>query len=151
MSESAVYQAAVRLLSRREHSTRELREKLIRKGWPREITEPVLSRLQEDGLQSDERFAESFVRSRVARCHGPLKIRAALQQRGIHSPLTDNLLSPLEHRWPELALQALGTEIPARDDRDGRARAYRRLCRRGFTHAQAMTALQAGSCSTNTG
>ena len=82
---------AYRLLGRREYSVFELRQRLLQKwsgaGGIDALVEDLLGALVAENLLSDERFAESFVRSRVARHQGPLKIRAALRQKGVDDPL----------------------------------------------------------------
>lgn len=69
-------------LARREHSRHELLDKLSGRFDPQAL-EPILDALQRDGLQSDLRFAEAFVRHRAQRGSGPLKIRQELRQRGV--------------------------------------------------------------------
>jgi regulatory protein len=59
-------EAALALLSRREHSRRELARKLRRKGHSRDDIEALLSRLEEAGLVSDERYARLFVTDKLA-------------------------------------------------------------------------------------
>ena len=59
----------------------------------------VINRLREDDLVSDERFVESFVRSRVNRGHGPMKIRSALRERGIDDAMTDEHLTYDDEFW----------------------------------------------------
>lgn len=59
------YDKALYLLSLREHSKGELRDKLKAKGYNREEIDSSISRLAAEGLQSDTRFCESFLRSRL--------------------------------------------------------------------------------------
>ncbi|KAF7600900.1 MAG: recombination regulator RecX [Candidatus Dactylopiibacterium carminicum] len=73
---------ALRLLATREHSLQELRRKLLDKDADAEDVDAVLARLQETGLQSDARFAESFVRNRASRM-GVARIRRELGERGV--------------------------------------------------------------------
>ncbi len=87
LSPNAVYQRCLALLSRREYSQGELRQKMIRQGVDENTIKATLSRLQADGYQSDARFIESFVRSRLNKRHGGKKIAYELQQRGISSAL----------------------------------------------------------------
>ena len=77
------YDAGLRALVGREHSTLELKRKLIRKGHSPDVVDAVVDRLQQDGALSDERFVDVFVRSRIQRGDGPIKIRLALSERGI--------------------------------------------------------------------
>lgn len=61
----------------------ELRRKLVARGFAAEVVECVLTQCAEQGWQSDERFAENYLRSRKARGFGGEKIRQELQLRGI--------------------------------------------------------------------
>lgn len=86
-------------LARREHSRQELAQKLQRRDHPQEIIDKVIDDLRDAGLQSDSRFAENYLRSRVARGDGPIKIRAALQQRGVAESLLEACLNDAAVDW----------------------------------------------------
>ncbi len=73
----------LRLLARREHSRRELLDKLALRGFQREEVEPVIDELAERDWQNEERYAECYIRQRIAKGYGPVRIRYELQQRGI--------------------------------------------------------------------
>lgn len=60
-----VREKALEILSFREHSRKELREKLVAKKFPKEIVEAVVSDLAEKGIVDDARFAASLVRGRL--------------------------------------------------------------------------------------
>ena len=75
--------AAMDLLARREHSRRELKQKLLKRFKADDLIETQLDRLIEDNLQSDARYAESFLRQRMNRGHGPMRIRQEMRQKGI--------------------------------------------------------------------
>jgi regulatory protein len=138
---SAAYTQAVRLLSAREHSQLELRQKMQRKGHEHDLIEAILDYLQERDMQSDERYTESFIRSRVIRLQGPMKILAQLSQRGIRVNNLDTYLAN-DHDWDAMAAEVLtrGTPIHATNRQKLIEKAYRRLVNRGFNHGQAMTA-----------
>ncbi|MCF6226635.1 MAG: recombination regulator RecX [Xanthomonadales bacterium] len=138
---SAAYTQAVRLLSGREHSQLELRQKMQRKGHPGDLIDAMLVYLQDLDMQSDQRFTEAFIRSRVIRLQGPMKILAQLSQRGIRVNNLEDYL-PAEHDWEAMAAEALsrGTVIYAADRQKLLEKAYRRLVNRGFSHGQAMKA-----------
>ena len=79
-----LFERAVALLSRREHSQKELRDKLkSRLETTTQELDAVLAKLIELGYQSDWRFAQAFARSRLARGLGKQRILQELQQRGI--------------------------------------------------------------------
>ena len=74
---------AMDFLARREYGQTELIKKLADKGFERRIVEQEVRILTEENLQSDERFSESFVQSRINQGKGPIRIRLDLGQRGI--------------------------------------------------------------------
>ncbi|MHA7881049.1 MAG: regulatory protein RecX [Saccharospirillum sp.] len=128
------WNTALNLLARREHSQQELREKLLRR-YPEAVEriEQTLTQLVEQGLQDDQRFAEAFVRSRVQRGHGPVRICFDARQRGVETRVKD-ALSDAEIDWFEsaaaIAERKLGSADPS--DRKTQARLYRFLAQRGF-------------------
>ena len=63
-SELTPREVAIQMLSRREYSRAELARKLQQKSFQPDEIDACLDRLEEQNLQSDERFAESFKRSR---------------------------------------------------------------------------------------
>lgn len=128
------FDRALRLLGQREHSVRELTSKLTGKGIDAATAGLVVDDLRGRGLQSDERFAEAFVHSRVGRGHGPIRIRQELGQRGIGDELADELLTRSGDDWLELAEHTRGRKFgdAAPADRDDWNRQARYLARRGF-------------------
>lgn len=134
---------AMRWLARREYATRELTERLAQRGVPPDIVGEAVAELVAEGLVSDQRYAEACVRTRIRKRYGPLRILAELSQRGVADGVAEAALDADDPDWVALARSWLrghgGQPEPA--DRDARARAYRRLQNRGFTHAQAMAAL----------
>ena len=101
------------MLARREHSRVELQEKLTKKGFPREQIECALEQLVANNLQSDQRFLEDFIRSRVLKGNGPLRISQELRQRGIEDGLS--YIDEQSIDWQEVAATALlRLKIPKR-------------------------------------
>ena len=68
--EKALRDSAFRLLAMREQSRTELKRKLIQKQWPAEMVNRVVDELKQEGWQSDERFAGSFIREKVGKNRG---------------------------------------------------------------------------------
>jgi len=132
---------AYRLLGRREYSVFEL-DRRIRQKWP-EATEvdELIAALVEENLVSDERYAEAFVRFRIQRYQGPLKIKAALRTKGISDALISRELNAHSDEWIDLAAQWLERQNPGAIDFEKKMKYYRRIVSRGFTHDQAMDAL----------
>src|SRR5690606_36486940 len=87
-----VLQRACDFLARREHSRKELKYKLARSCEDESLIDELLAKLSEEGLQSDERFTESFIHHRVNKGHGPIKIEQELYQRGIEKEVINTFL-----------------------------------------------------------
>ncbi len=127
--------AAMNLLSRREHAQRELSQKLA-KRFPdsAEVIQSELDKLKQEGLQSDARLAEVFVRSRTNRGQGPLKIQMELRGKGIDEDTFRRAVSANEIDWfglvRQVATKKFG-ESPPTDARE-KAKRSRFLQQRGF-------------------
>ncbi|CAA0123551.1 Regulatory protein RecX [Halioglobus japonicus] len=127
--------AAMNLLARREHSIWELRRKLKRRFTDESLLDEQLSRLTEQNLQSDLRFAESYVRQRINRGYGPVRLCEELRERGITKSDIALTMEELEIDWYSHAAQVLknkfGEQAPA--DIKEEARRARFMQHRGFT------------------
>lgn len=140
----AVEAAAVRLLARREHSTEELRRKLLGKGYPPETIEPVVQKLAGKRLVSDERFTSSFVHHHARRGQGPVRIRAELRQQGIADSQVEEALRSAEIDWVQLAREVRRRKFGATAPRSlgERAKQARFLQYRGFDAEQLRAAFR---------
>ena len=121
-------------LARREHGRVELRIKLAKFGFDTNTAEDAIAQLVNDGLQSDPRFVEAFVRSRINQGKGPARIRADLHEKGIDDSLVTEGLQEAAQDWYALALEVrlkkFGMERPA--DYKEKTRQMRFLQSRGF-------------------
>ena len=122
------------LLARREHSRGELRAKLCRRFDDATLVEDELQRLADENLQSDARYAESFVRQRVSRGQGPFRIRGEMRQRGLDEAVIAAAIEGADVDWSGLAesvsRRKFGQGPPP--DRKSRAQRERFLQYRGF-------------------
>lgn len=125
---------AFNMLARREHSRKELCDKLNQRFDDQEAVTQLLDEIEQEGLQSDERFAESFVRSRVQRGQGPVKICYDLRQKGISEELVSGATEAFDGRWMDLARDMVkgkyGLEPPT--DMKEKQRRMRFAMQRGF-------------------
>lgn len=94
---------AVRLLSMREHSQKELHNKLVLRGFTEGVIATVLASLIDSHLQSDARYAENYVRMRSHKGYGPVTIVRDLQQRGIDAAIIDAAMAGADVQWQDLA------------------------------------------------
>jgi regulatory protein len=146
---AACKRRALDLLARREHSRFELQHKLAARGATADLIAATLDELAASGVLADARFTESFIRSRVAKGQGPVRIRAELAQRGIASAKADELLRAAEIDWVQatraVRAKRFGAEQPG--DYHERARQARFLQSRGFESAHVRAALELESDS----
>lgn len=129
----AIRRAAMNLLARREHGYVELARKLRQRGADTDMIEIELQRLIEDGLLSEERFLESYIRSRANAGRGPLRIREELAQRGVERSEIEQAINAAEVDWSEnmrdLWQRRFAGEIA---DLKEKARQTRFLAQRGY-------------------
>ena len=137
---------AIRYLSNRDYSRWELRSKLLVKSFAPEDVDIVLDNLEEKGYQSDERFAETFLRSRVSRGDGPFKIKMQLNQKGVAETLIEQLFNDSDINWLEQAHRVrrkhFGDQLPT--DNKSLSKQMRYLRNKGF-HQQHIDAVLNGT------
>ena len=125
---------AMDFLARREYGQTELIRKLADKGYDRDVADHAVAQLTADGLQSDQRFADSFVQSRINQGKGPVRIRLDLTQRGIADSTVEIALEEADPDWYALAreqrVKKFGEASPS--DFKEKARQMRFLQYRGF-------------------
>lgn len=132
---SLVRARAMNLLARREHSRLELQQKLCTKlPEHSDLVATVIEGLQQDQLQSDERFTEAFVSSRVKKGQGPHRISLELQQRGVSSSIIGLVVDDSSFDWYQLANDVLTKKYGDKPCLDFKEQAKRRqfLHYRGF-------------------
>jgi regulatory protein len=141
--------AAVRLLARREHSTRDLKRKLEGKGHARDSVERVVNKLSDKKLLSDERFASSFVAHHGRRGQGPVRIRAELRQQGASDEVIDAALDGSGIDWAAMAAEVRARKFGAAPPKGlpERAKQARFLQYRGFSADQIRAALSGSAAS----
>ncbi len=97
----SIRRAAMNLLARREHGHVELARKLLLRGADADMIEVELQRLTEDGLLSEQRYLESYIRSRANAGRGPMRIREELTQRGLQRGDVEQALNAADIDWDE--------------------------------------------------
>ena len=131
------------LLARRDHSRLELGRKLTERGFESATVEHVLEDLIRDRLLEEDRFVESFIRGRIAKGHGPVRIRGELAQRGIEDASVSAALAEADYDWTALAAEVRAKRFggAAPGDFKERARQAKFLQYRGFEGEQIRAAL----------
>ena len=105
----AIRCAAMDLLARREHSFKELTDKLSQRFSHQGLIAEELEKLRDEDLQSDQRFAEMFVRSRISKCHGPIRIKNELRARGVPERWVSHAIREEGADWADL-IQCLSSK-----------------------------------------
>ncbi|MCK4675875.1 MAG: regulatory protein RecX [Gammaproteobacteria bacterium] len=126
---------AVRLLSRREHSAFEIRNKLSQRDFENKEIEQAIVELQQGGWLSDERFAEAYVRMRQKKGFGPVRISIELNERGVKENIIDAYLRADDDIWLQILNQQYLKKYKNKpiEDYNDKAKRIRFLQYRGFT------------------
>ena len=102
---SEIYNKALDILSRREHSVLELNQKLQKKFDTEYDIQETISRLKKNNLLNDYRFSESYVVFRKRKGFGPIKISNELKSKGVAEVIIFEVLDN-EGGWDEAANRA---------------------------------------------
>jgi regulatory protein len=145
------YERALRLLSFRARSARELEKRLIEKGEPREHVTTAIERLTSSGLLDDARFAEAKARSGiVGKPRSRRRIEQDLARKGVSRDVADAAIrqvmteegtdeSAVAERAARKKLRSLSGLAPA----EQRQKLYAFLARQGYSPDVARRALRA--------
>ena len=102
MNASDLWNKSLDILSRREHSVSELRNKLIRFNPDPNDLKDVIERLITSNFLDDKRFASAFIRPKAESGYGPNYISQYLAKKGIPSDKYD--IYSLEIDWEDKCL-----------------------------------------------
>ncbi len=134
---------ALKLLARREHSARELTRKLKARGIGEDEAEAAVEHATGEGWQSDGRYAEMLVRTRLAAGYGPVRIAAELHVSGVPAEQARAALEHAEVDWHALAVEVHAKKFGAPPKSSAeRAKQYRYLQGRGFDSSQISAVLK---------
>lgn len=134
LPELSAKQAAVKLLTRREHSASEIQHKLAQRDFSLAEIAAALVELQRDGWQSDARYAEAYTRSRRLKGYGPIRIAMELKDRGVDEALAANCIAARDAHWLDVLREEYRKKYRGRPFRDyaEKAKRMRFLQYRGF-------------------
>lgn len=126
------------LLARREHTEREVIRKLSVKVDDQALLREVVEQLTQDGLLSDERFTETYLRYRSSKGFGPIRIGAELREKGVAEHVIGQYLNSSDEKWYRLALVVKNKKFGSDTTKDihEKARQMRFLVNRGFVRDQ---------------
>ncbi|MDD6806970.1 MAG: regulatory protein RecX [Oscillospiraceae bacterium] len=149
---SKIKNKALDLLTLRDHSKKELSDKLYQKfskdttdyNYLKVQIESVCSTLEEQGLLNDERFAKVYAESLVRRKSASASaIRGALSQKGISKDIINNVIDSLELNPVESIIHILETKYKGKDltDEYQRNKIIGALTRLGFNYSEIRAAI----------
>ncbi|GAA5316848.1 MAG: recombination regulator RecX [Candidatus Pelagadaptatus aseana] len=133
---------AMDLLSRREHSQKELRLKLS-KRYPDNLVEieHCIADLAMEGLQSEQRYCEAYVAMRHRKGYGPLRILSELRDKGVDDNMAKTEIYNCRFDWfasvADVWQKKFRGCLP--QDAKERSRQMRFLAYRGFSQDQIST------------
>ena len=147
---ASAYDYALNLLTARPYTARNLRRKLVQKGFAAPVVDTAMERLLGNGLVDDKRYAAQFARGQLL---GPgaskRRIRQQLYQRGIPGEVADLAI--------ETVIEEEAVDLEAVVERDARKKAaslaglaavvirrrlYAHLARRGYDVDEINTVLK---------
>lgn len=134
-------QKALELLSRRPHSRRELKDKLLRRGVSEEDAEDCVQWLSDRGFLDDEEYAGAVARHYAAKGYGAGRVRSELQRRGIDRELAADTLSDLPDNAGKIDA-FLARKLTDVNDRETVRKVSAALFRRGFSWEEIRAALR---------
>ena len=130
-----IRETCIRLLASREHSRKQLLNKLLVKGFDKDEILAVIDELALQGWQSDSRYAESYARHRIQKGYGPVSVVYELRKSGVDAVNLDDIVQKTVGSWMEL-LEQVYTKKYGHDrlmDRNEWAKRSRFLMQRGFS------------------
>lgn len=130
--------AAVAMLARRACSRREIRDRLLSRGWCQETVDMVFAKLDQQNLLDDRDFSDQWTRYRASGNYGTGRIYRELRSKGIDE---ETALESIGSVSPEdqlesasaLAMKAASRSKPGEDLFRIRNRVLQALIRRGFS------------------
>ena len=135
--------AALKQLNRRDYGARELRERLVARGFEPTAAAAAVAGLVAEKLVDDARFAEHFVAYHANRGQGPVRIAHRLREAGVAgeeiTAAVDANGLDWRRRCAETRRKRFGEKLPATWAERGRQARF--LSQRGYSADQIRAAV----------
>ncbi len=135
--------AALKLLNRRDYGARELRERLVARGFESGAAETAIAGLVAEKLVDDARFAEHFVAYHANRGQGPVRIAHRLREAGVTgeeiTAVVDAGAIDWRRRCADTRRKRFGEKLPTTWAERGRQARF--LSQRGYSADQIRAAV----------
>lgn len=93
-----VYNYALSVLSRYAKSEKQLRDKMIEKGYDQEFIDNAIIKLKQQRYLDDERYSDMLINSKInISKYGKRRIKEALYERGINKEIIEEKISQLSN------------------------------------------------------
>lgn len=136
------YNYAVNLLSRRDHSERELMTKLSQKGYS-DGAEEAIRKLRDSGYVSDERFARLYVRElQTFKKYGKRRIEQELYRKGVDREIISQVIEETDFDESELVSLIQRKCSRYLSDEKGITKTINGLLRMGYSYGEIRSALK---------
>lgn len=137
-NENEAKEVALRFLSFRRRTEKEVKEKLQKKGFDEQTIKRTIEKLKEYDLINDLEFATAWVKERLAyKPRGKKLLQQELWKKGIKKEIIDKVIQELCHYEDKSALELL-EKIKKRyknlEPQVAKRRMYGFLLRRGFSY-----------------
>lgn len=144
-SENEAKEAALRFLSFRRRTEKEIKDKLRQKGFDDKIIRSTIQKLKSYDLVNDHEFAVAWIKERLAhKPRGKRLLRQELWKKGIQKEIIDRAVGELCRNEDESALEVLrkaGRRYRKLEPKVARRRMLGLLLRRGFSYETSKDAL----------
>ena len=88
-------------LSRREHSEKEIYLKFVNFVNSKDTLLEEILKLKEEGLISNQRYAEAYIRSRFHSGFGPIRIKYELEKKGVIESIIKTAFQETDLDWDD--------------------------------------------------
>ncbi|MGX4763167.1 recombination regulator RecX [Holzapfeliella sp. JNUCC 72] len=135
---SKAEQAALNFLSYKMRSVAEIEQYLAKKEYTEDISQQVVTRLQEMGYLDDRMYAKAFITESLRlKKDGPYKITQKLNQKGVSSAISDQKLAEVSFEdWEQVAMRTISSLLRQTEKQSVRqieTKIRQKLMARGFT------------------
>lgn len=139
-SRREIRHSITRYLAQREHGFNEIMQKLLAKSYDSHLCQEELIKFRDADLQSDQRFAESFMQRRIDKGYGERYVQAEAASKGLDADMISVVLEELAVDWQALAYTTaehkFGEQPPATPKEHQKR--HRFLLNRGFSAHQVL-------------
>ena len=102
-------------LSRREHSEKEIYLKFVNLVNSKDILLEEILKLKEEGLISNQRYAEAYIRSRFHSGFGPVRIKYELEKKGVIKTIIKTAFQETDLDWDDKLKSELKKKYESND------------------------------------